>query len=327
MTKENILIVEDNEVLREGIEEMLIGEGFSVISAGDGKTAMDAIKTWMPDLILSDINMPEMDGFEFFNLVRSNQEWLAIPFIFLTARSETDDVLAGRNLGAEDYLTKPISRDELVTTIQSRLNRSHEVQVAQLQQAFRDSLTALANAIEARSTQSFEHVERVTELSLTLGTYLNWQPNQLEDLRFGAILHDLGKIQISESILFKKSPLSDDEWEAIKNHPLAGAQMVRDVPQLKEAVSIVLFHHERWDGKGYPDGLSAEEIPEGARILAVADSFDAMTMDRPYRQACSLDEARKELFQLSGSNYDPGVLGAFQRAWDDGKIHPIYGEN
>lgn len=323
MEQESILIVEDNDVLRGGLREMLEAEGYRVYCAGNGQEALKQMDTFLPELILSDINMPQMDGFAFFNAVRSREDWVTIPFIFLTARSDTQDVLAGKNLGVEDYLTKPISRDELVTTVRSRLGRFRSVQMAQIEQAYIASLTALANAIEARVPFSHGHIERVTALSLLVAKYLGWNKHRLDPLRYGAILHDIGKIHISEDILFKEEILSSGDWIEIRQHPINGARMVEDVPNLVDVAPLVHSHHERWDGKGYPDGLFGIEIPEGARIIAVIDAFDAMTTVRPYGKVHTYEEAYREILNLAGQNYDPAVVSAFQNAWEGGEIDPI----
>ena len=318
-----VLIVEDNKYLREGLRDMLKGEGYHTLTAGNGLEALDLMGEIQPALILSDINMPEMDGFEFFNAVRAHEEYLTIPFIYLTARSELSDVLTGKHLGAEDYLTKPISKKELITTVRSRLGRFRQVQVGQLQQAYITSLTTLANAIEARVPYSYGHVERVCAYSLLLAEYLSYPQPQIRQLRFGATLHDIGKIQISEEILFKIKPLTKAEWKEIKLHPINGEKMIKDVEDLADCAPIVRHHHERWDGKGYPDGLMGFEVPKGASIVAVADSLNSITTPRSYRDKRSPDEAYKEIRDLAGINYDPAVVIALERAWGDGKVHEI----
>jgi putative two-component system response regulator len=320
---ETLIIVEDNNVLREGLKEMLSFEGFTVLSASNGREALKEMSAVTPDLILSDITMPEMDGFAFFNAVRSRPEWITIPFIFLTARGEREDVLAGKNLGAEDYLIKPLSRNELVTAVRARLARSRQLRVAQLQQAYEASLTALANAIDLRDRYTRGHVERVTAYTLALADTLGWQEWRLEQLRFGAILHDIGKIHIREATLLKTDPLNDEEWIEIKRHPVIGAEMIRDIEYLAPAVPVVRHHHERWDGKGYPDGLEGEKIPAGARIISITDSFDAMTTNRPYHTAKTLEEAYQEIERCAGKQYDPSLVSAFQRAWNAKQIQEI----
>jgi len=323
MAEEIILIVEDNDMLRDGLREMLAYEGFNVLSARNGEEALQQMSNRPPELIVSDVSMPVMDGYDFYSTVRTHPEWTAIPFIFLTARTEPSDVLIGRNLGVDDYLTKPISREELVSTIRSRLNRSRQIQMAQLQQAYQASLTALANSIEVRTPNSFGHVERLTRYAVMLANYLGWHQTRIEQIRFGAILHDIGKIHIPQTILLKPDPLDEEEWAIVRCHPITGAEMIKNLPFLEEAVPIVRYHHERWDGKGYPDGLAGKAIPEGARITAVADTFDAMTTDRPYCKQCSPEQALEEITTLAGEKYDPTVVLAMQRAWKDREIQKI----
>ena len=323
VAKETLLIVEDNDALREGLREMLSLEGFEVRVASNGRTALEQMTMLTPDLIVSDIAMPEMDGIAFFSAVRAHPEWLTIPFLFLTARGEKQDILRGKNMGAEDYLVKPLTRDELVTAVRSRLERSEQLRLAQLRRAYEASLTALANAIDLRDRYTRGHVERVTAYTLAMASKLTWPEKNLDHLRFGAILHDIGKIQIPENILFKVTPVTAAEWIEIKRHPVNGAEMIKNIPYLAPAVPIIRYHHERWNGKGYPDGLVGETIPVGARIVAVADSFDAMTTNRPYSPARILEDALQEIRDCSGSSYDPAVVEVFQSLWVEGKINRI----
>jgi putative two-component system response regulator len=323
MVKETLLIVEDNLALREGLSDILVYEGYEVLAAENGLEALDQMQSAIPDLILSDIAMPGMDGISFFNQVRTNPAWISIPFIFLTARGEKEDIMNGRNLGAEDYLVKPLSRDELLTTVRARLVRSRQLRVAQLQKAYEASLTALANSIERRSHYTHGHVDRVTAYAIALATRIEWQDRTLEQLRLGAILHDIGKIQIRESVLFKTTPLTEDEWNEIKRHPTSGADMIKHIPFLVQAIPVVRHHHERWDGKGYPDRLAGGAIPLGARIVAIADSFDAMTTQQPYRAAIDLQTAYAGIIEETGKQFDPKLVTAFQACWAAGEIQGI----
>lgn len=310
---ETLLVVEDNEILREGLRDILSLEGFTVFTAGDGQEALERLSAILPDMIISDIAMPRMDGFSFFQNVRARQDWLAIPFVFLTARGDREHMIAGKNMGAEDYLVKPLSRDELLTAVRARLSRSQELRSIQLQHAYEASLTMLANAIDVRDPYTRGHVERVTAYAHELAVQFGFGDHELERLRFGSILHDIGKIFIHENMLFKSRRLAPEDWYEIKKHPIAGAEMIKDIPYLTHAIPIVRHHHERWDGKGYPDGLKGTTIPLSARIVAVADSFDAITIDRPYRKSRSLQEAYQEIMRMSGSQFDPEVVSAFQR--------------
>lgn len=323
MTEQTILVVEDNRDLREALREILDFGGYTTIIASDGMDALEKMQTVNPDLILSDIAMPHMDGFTFFEAVRSHPEWMAIPFIFLTARGEREDILKSKDLGAEDYLIKPLTQDELLTAVGARLERSQQIRIATLRQAYETSLIVLANAIDGRDAYTQGHVERVNAYAMILAGELNLMGRLLENLRLGAVLHDIGKIIIRETTLFKPGPLNEDEWEEIKKHATAGAEMIRDIEYLAAVIPIIRHHHERWDGQGYPDGLSGEDIPLAARIIAVADSFDTMTIHRIYHPALTPEQASEEIERNAGLRYDPEVVAAFQRARQAGKIHPI----
>jgi putative two-component system response regulator len=323
MNRETILVVEDNHSLREGLCETLAQAGYYVLSAANGREALLKMGVIQVDLILSDIAMPEMDGLAFFAAVRQRPEWITIPFIFLTARGEKQDIMAGKDMGAEDYLVKPVVPEELLSATRSRLNRSRQLLITQLQQSYEDSLTVLANAIELRDPYTRGHVERVAAYAVTLADYMGWTESRLQHLRFAGILHDIGKIHISEETLTKCGPLSTTEWQEMKQHPVTGAIMVKDISYLSAAAAIVRHHHEQWDGGGYPDGLAGDAIPMEARIMAVADSFDAMTTTRSYRPALSLDEAYDEIVQGAGQRYDPTVVAVFQAAWQREEIQSI----
>jgi putative two-component system response regulator len=321
---EKILLVEDSQILREGLQALLEQEKYRVLAAANGLEALDLMQANLPDLILSDIVMPEMDGYSFFEAVRQKPEWLAIPFIFLTARREPQSVLAGKKMGADDYLLKPIEPEELLTVIRTRLARTQEILLVQIQESYETSLSVLANAIEVRDPYTRGHVERVRDYALAIAEELGWSKANLDQLRFGTILHDIGKINISERILQKKGPLEPSEWVEMEKHPSLGVDLIKEISFLSQAIPVVLYHHESWDGDGYPFGLQGEEIPHGARIAAVADSFDAMTMVRPYRNALTPEQAHSEIIACTGSKYDPEVIQAFQRAWDAGRIQAIF---
>ena len=321
MAGETILIVEDNDVLREGLEAILVTEGYSVLTASNGMGGLEKMKSLPPDLILADISMPQMNGYDFFEEVRAQPEWVSIPFIFLTARRGREDIYAGKRLGAEDYLVKPVTRSELITTITSRLSRSQELLLAQLQQAYESSLIMLANAIELRDHYTRGHVERVRDHAVAIAKHQGWTDAQLNHLKYGSILHDIGKIHIMESVLAKPGPLDESEWDVMKNHPVVGMEMVKNIPFLAPAIPVILHHHERWDGHGYPYGLAGEQIPKAARIVAVADSLDAMVSSRNYREALTPDQAYKEIMRCSGRQYDPDVVKSFKGVWEEIKAN------
>lgn len=317
MARETILIVEDNDVLRHGLRDLLEAEGYSVLTASHGLEGLNQIHSVQPDLILADISMPEMDGYEFFETVRAQPEWVSIPFIFLTARKGREEVFEGKKLGAEDYLVKPVTKHELMTTISSRLSRSQELLLAQLQQAYESTLIMLANAIELRDHYTRGHVERVRDYTLAIARNMGLADNRLDQLQYGSILHDIGKIHILESVLSKPGPLDGPEWDEMKKHPVVGVEMVKNIPFLAPAIPVILHHHERWDGQGYPYGLAREEIPLVARIVAVADSLDAMITSRTYRVALTPDQAYDEISNCSGTHFDPEIVKSFQSVWQE----------
>jgi putative two-component system response regulator len=323
MDKETLLIVEDNKDMLNGVREILTFEGYHVLTASNGVEALKHLSRVTPDLIISDINMPLMDGYTLFKNVRSRPEWVAIPFIFLTIRGEREDLIIGRDMGADDYLVKPMSREEILTAVRGRLTRVRQLQVAQLQQAYQATLTMLANAIEVRDKYTRGHIERVTAYAVAIGEDLGLPPARLESLRLGATLHDIGKIHVHESILGKQTTLTPEEWFFIKQHPITGAEMIKDIPYLAPAIPIIRYHHERWNGSGYPFELKGEDIPLEARIVAVADSFDAMTSTRPYKKTFTLESGYKEILQCSGTLYDPRVIDCFTTAWKSGQIRRI----
>jgi putative nucleotidyltransferase with HDIG domain len=315
MARETILVVEDNDVMRLGLQALLEESGYDVMSAVHGEEALDQMSWNIPDLILSDISMPEMDGYSFFEAVRSHPEWVSIPFIFLTARGEREETFKGRQLGVEDYLIKPITQDELITTVQSRLARNQQLLLAKLQEAYEASLIMLVNAIDLRDHYTRGHVERVMNYALAITDELGCSRYERDGVRFGAILHDIGKIHIQDRVLRKTGPLNREEWMEMKKHPVIGAEMIKDIPYLAPAIQVIRYHHERWDGSGYPAGLAGEAIPRPARIVAVADSFDAMTTERPYRNTLTPEGAFQTIVESSGLLFDPAVVSAFKVAW------------
>lgn len=324
MAGETILLVEDSDVLRQGLRSLLEQENYVVVTGGNGIEALEQLQSVTPDLILADILMPEMDGYALFEAIRSHPDWISIPFIFLTARRERKHILAGKRLGADDYLLKPISPDDLLTAIRSRLGRSQQLLLAQIQESYETTLIMLANAIEVRDPYTRGHVERVMNYAQTIAEYLGWSSTEINNLRFGSILHDIGKIHISEEILCKESTLSEEEWVEMRKHPEMGAELIKDIHYLQPASPVILYHHERWDGSGYPYGLRGEKIPVVARIIAIADSFDAMTTKRPYREELLPEQAFREIISWQGKQYDPLIVEAFQQVWETGDIMEIF---
>lgn len=314
-----LLVVEDDPAMLIALRDILWSAGYRVLTARNGKEALENLDNEKPALILSDIMMPIMDGVELLKAVRKKPYGTTIPFIFLTARTGREDMFAGKTLGVDDYITKPITRHELLAAVKSRLQRTGEFAMMAQLMAAKDSLRVLANAIEYKRG----HIERVNAYAQLLAEELSWDSNRRNSLEFGAILHDIGQIRLPEALVLKPKSLDDKEWELMRAHPQEGARMIKGIPYLQPAIPIVLHHHERWDGKGYPDGLKGEQIPEEARLLSVADTFDAITSDRPYRAGSLPEVAYKEILSESGHQFDPKIVDAFKRCWDHGDFHEI----
>lgn len=314
---QTILIVEDNVAMREALQAILESGGYQVMTAIHGIQALELLKDRIPDLVLSDISMPEMDGFELFDAVRANPAWISIPFIFLTARGERKDIFRGKQIGAEDYLVKPVLRQELLATITARLARSQEIVLAQMEKSYLAALSMLADAIEQRDQFSPPHVEHVADYALAISKHIPEVPINLKALYFGGILHDIGKILIKDEILQKTTPLDSDDWGEVQRHPEIGVKLVENIPYLAQAIPVIRHHHERWDGQGYPDGLAGEAIPIEARIIAVADALETMLRKRIYRPSLTPQQAYQEILAGGGKRYDPAIVQAFSAAWDE----------
>ncbi|NUM46282.1 MAG: response regulator [Anaerolineales bacterium] len=319
ISRKQILLVEDNHFMRDTIARMLELEHFEVFIAENGLDGLEILKKVRPDLILSDINMPAMDGITFYKTMRAIPALAAIPFIFLTANDAPEAIQEGRELGVEDYLTKPVETKDLLAIINARLLRVADVQIAHIGQAYLDTVTILANSIEGRDPYTFGHVERVTKYARWMGEALNWSSKRMRGLEFGARLHDIGKIVVPDNVLKKAGPLSQSEWNLMQQHPTRGVKIIHEIKLLRETIPYILCHHEKWDGTGYPNRLKGEEIPLEGRLLAIVDVFDALTTARPYRAARKLEEVVHVLRKGAGTHFDPYLAGVFLE-----KILPRY---
>ncbi|MEW6718643.1 MAG: HD domain-containing phosphohydrolase [Chloroflexota bacterium] len=310
-TQWNILVVEDSPEMLDILVCTLEIHKHIVYQAKNGKTALEVLEKTTPDLILSDINMPVMDGISFYKELRKIPHLTKVPFIFLTSDSAPEDIQRGRELGVEDYLTKPIDPMDLLQIVNARLLRSADIQLALVNQAYLETVTVLANSIEGRDAYTHGHVERVTTYATLLAEALRWPADQLRLLRFGSILHDLGKIIIPDRVLNKPGKLTDEEWRLMRQHSSAGAKILREISHLQNVIPYVLYHHERWDGSGYPESLKGKEIPIQGRVLALADVYDALTTTRPYHPARPHNEVVQFMRYQAGKHFDPGLVPVF----------------
>lgn len=286
--KPKILVIDDHTTSRMTTVAVLAMEGYEVIEADSGAVAMEFVAQKQPDLILLDVMMPGIDGFEVCQLLKQNEQTRLIPVIFITALNDRRSRIRGIEVGADDFLTKPFDRVELAARVKSlvqqkRLNEDldHAEQV----------LFSIAKAIESRDPNTGDHCERLVKLGKAFGEYLKLPRNQIRDLMWGGYLHDIGKVGIPDAVLLKKGQLTGDEWLIMKQHVLIGEQICQPLRSTKGVIPIIRHHHERWDGSGYPDGLKGNEIPYIAQIFQIIDIFDALTSERPYKKAFTKEEA------------------------------------
>jgi putative two-component system response regulator len=312
-----ILLVEDDTLLLEVMQNILESDGFEIHPAANGKMALDLFMNIKPDLIVSDIMMPEMDGFELLESVRIIPSGVTVPFLFLSARTERTDVSKARKLGVDDYLFKPFDAPELISAVRSRLDRRRMVELFDTRTAHLQTVIMLANVIEARDPYTAGHLERVRRLALNLAFALDWTNEQIVVLEFGSILHDIGKIIVPSRVLKKTGPLDQDEWKLMRQHPVEGAKMLEGVDHLKAAIPYVLNHHEWWNGSGYPKGLKGENIPKEGRLLAIVDAFDAMTTNRPYHTCITSKEAIEEIKNNRNILFDQNMVDVFTSSYKE----------
>lgn len=321
MTSKTILLVDNDHEARQSIAQTLQIENYTILQATDGQEALRLLERFSPDLILSDLDMPNLDGIQFYKEIRRHPRWVTIPFIFLAETASLDKARIGQELGVEDFLMKPVTPDDLVRTIHGKLLRAAELRAAHVDTAYLETVKALANTIEGRDRYTRGHIDRVTTYARWLAEALRWPNDRLRNLEFGARLHDIGKVTIPDQILNKPGPLDEEEWEIMKTHPVVGAKILRDIGYLQPAIPYILYHHERWDGQGYPKGLAKREIPIEARLLAIVDVYDALTTARPYHPALPYEQVIELLQADAGKHFDPDLVPIFIDVLNKQRLH------
>jgi cyclic di-GMP phosphodiesterase len=312
-----ILVVDDDPDVRETIHDQLSMMGYHVVTAESGEAALIAAETSAPALVLTDVHMGAMSGIELCARLKRDPRFQLIPVIVLTAISDLTARVAGLEAGADDFFAKPVEFIELRTRIAALLKV--KALVDQLERA-EEVITTLALTIEARDPYTGGHCERLGRYAVALGRALGVDATMLKALRLGGYLHDLGKIAVPDGILLKPGRLDDGERERIKAHPAMGADLVRGLRTLDDVRPLILYHHERWDGSGYPEGLKGESIPLGARIMAAVDVYDALHTARPYKNPMTHDDAVTLLRRETDAGYwDPRVITAFTEVLKDVK--------
>ena len=381
MARTKILLADDQDRVRRLVAATLGDAQWELIYAADGEEALRLAREARPDIVLLDVTMPKLDGFEVCRQLKSDAATRQMAVVILTALRDEESRIKGNLAGADEYFVKPFSPLALVSKLQELLaakqplvttpsgglapavgvpkalvppetpsivttlahtsggnsttitaieaqqllayardlNQSLEQLrsvYTELERSYLATIEALAAALDARDSATEGHCQRVTGCTLVIGEALGIAGVQLKALHYGAALHDVGKIGIPDAILRKPGQLTEDEWALMRQHPELGERIIAGIEFLRSAVPVVLHHHERWDGGGYPHGLQGEAIPLGARVFMVSDAFDAMISNRPYRRGMPLEQARREIQHSSGTQFDPMVVDAFERVFD-----------
>jgi putative two-component system response regulator len=306
-----ILCVDDQDFNLDLLETLLAPAGYEVLTALDGKTALDTMSSKQVDLVLLDINMPGMDGYEVCAKIKADPQTRHTPVIMITSLDSRDNKLKSIQAGADEFLAKPLDQSELLLRVKNILAaRDYE-------DTFTYLIHALARTSEANDIDTGNHILRVGEYSAIIARELGMPEKFIETIRLQATLHDVGKVHVPSHILKKDGKLNDDEMEEVKKHAAFGAMIIGDHPGLAFGKRIALSHHEKWDGTGYPEGLKGEEIPVEARIVAVADCYDALRNSRVYKPCYDHRAACKILLEGDGrlqpEHFDPQILAIFKR--------------
>jgi putative two-component system response regulator len=344
-----ILVVDDDASTRENLKEILSLEGYTVYTAENGKEALERLSHLNPDIMVVDLFMPELDGISLCKIVKNNTETVDIGIILITAANDIDSRIKGLAGGADDFLNKPFLIPELKARIvslskikkyrdflknyQNLLEKEVEKKTSELQKLYLQLQIAyneikdlsleiiyrLAKAAEFKDEYTGFHIQRIGFYSTKIAEHLGLSKEQIELIKYSSPLHDIGKLRIPDHILLKPGPLSKEEWEIMKTHTVMGAKILEGskIKYLKAAEKIALLHHEKWDGTGYPYGLKGKKIPLFARIVSIVDVFDALTSDRPYRKAFSVEEAFEIIKNESGKHFDPELVEVFLKIKDE----------
>ncbi len=343
MSKETLILVVDDAEINLKIAEKIISREYTVECVPSGEDCLAYLMDKTPDLILLDLHMPELDGFEVMEKMKASSNWRDIPVIFLTADSDHDSEIQGFELGAMDFITKPFVAEVMMKRVERVLELSHlqkelvtevkrQTAVAEDRRQKVEKMSmrlihALAMTLDAKDTYTNGHAGRVADYACLIASRLGWDQDRIEVLKNAAILHDIGKISVPDRVLNKAGKLNDEEFSLIKAHTMTGGDILDKAGVLEIAKDVARHHHERYDGKGYPDGLRGTEISEEARIVGIADAFDAMSSKRVYRPALPISSIREEIIRGKGNQFDPDFAGIFIEMLDAGALNSIIETN
>jgi putative two-component system response regulator len=306
-----ILILDDLDINRRLLKAMLKTAPYKVLEAKRASEALQILERETVDLLILDLMMPEMSGLEFCQRIKASRRTQLVPILMLTSVQGIENEIAGISSGADEFLTKPLHPEVVRTRIRAMLR--NKAAIDSLEEA-ETILFALAQAVEKRDKYTGDHCDRLARYSVTLGTAMGLPRPQLVALHRGGYMHDIGKVCVPDAILFKKGPLTEEEWVVMRSHTTKGEEICKPMKTLAPVWPIIRNHHERWDGSGYPDGMKGEEIPLLARVLQIADIYDALTTARPYKPALSSEEALQIM--------DDEV----RRGWRDPELVPLFAQ-
>ncbi|MBU0513199.1 MAG: two-component system response regulator [Proteobacteria bacterium] len=337
-----ILVVDDDPRNRELLEALLTPLGYQTLMAENGEDALEQVRLHAPDLILLDVMMPGLDGFEVTRRLKGDERTRSIPVVMVTALQNVEHRIEALEAGANDFMSKPVDRAELQATVQSQMqvkayhdhmkNYQEELEaevaqrtrqlnntLAKLQVASLDTICRLSRAAEYKDDDTGAHIKRMSNYSAMVARQMGLNDKVVETILYASPMHDVGKIGTPDHILLKPGKLDPEEWVVMKQHTTIGGKILEgaDSGFLKLAEVIALTHHEKWDGNGYPRGLKATEIPLAGRIVAIADVFDALTSKRPYKEAFSVEKSYQIIREGRGNHFDPAVVDAFFAIQDE----------
>lgn len=328
----HILIVDDN-VMNLQVAERILKDNYKTSCVTSGKKALAFLEKKIPDLILLDVHMPDMNGFEVMKQLKAQEKYREIPVIFLTADNDTQTEIRGFNVGAQDFITKPFVKEIMIRRmarviehdrLQKNLQREVEIQTKKAEERKKklermsfQIIQALASAVDAKDAYTNGHSMRVAKYASAIAERMGMNQQEQEDIYYMGLLHDIGKIGVDDRIITKPDKLTDEEYEKMKNHTTIGAEILSNVSEIPELVLGARGHHERYDGTGYPNGIKGEEIPLEARMIAVADAYDAMASKRSYRDILPQKIVREEIAKGRGTQFDPEVTDIMLALMDD----------
>ena len=306
-----ILVADDQSSNRELLEELLTTQGFTVITTSDGAAALEEVARIHPDLVLLDVMMPGLNGFEVCERIKNNPETYLTPVVLITALSDKQDRIEGIKVGADDFLTRPVDRTELLARVRSLI--THKRRTDDLERA-ESVLFSLARSIEGKDPYTHGHCERLSDYSARLGAHLGLTEDEITALRRAGVVHDIGKVAVPDAILLKPGRLTEDEWKLVREHPAVGERICSPLRSFRLVLPIIRHHHEKLDGSGYPDGLRGNAIPLTARVMQIVDVYDALTTERPYKKAFPVNDALRTMKEeVVKGWWDPQIFEQFEQ--------------